>query len=404
MLGRVLRYGEKIFGLYRALGTLRDGRARPRIPAGRVAQCYLVLFLARLGSLNALEQRRASRVWRRFVGGGLPSADVMGDVVQSLPAGAVRDLLRRQHARLKRNKGFARVGGGLRYLVLDGHEGVASYRRQWQGALERVVHTAQGERTQCYFRYVMAYLTTGRERLLLDAEPQLPGEGEIACALRLLERVLQTLPRAFEAVCGDNLYMSPELWRLARRHGKHVVAVLKNEDRDLMVDARALFAQQAPVCYEEDGVHYACWDLEGFTTWPQCGEAVRVVRTVETRRVKRQRGGFEEEVAEWMWVTSLAAVQLATRALVRVGHGRWGIENHGFNELCTGWHADHGYRYHAHALLVCVLLLFLAYNLFHTFVTRNLKPEARVGRSVQYWADLIRAEFVRTFHSPARPP
>ena len=80
-----------------------------------------------------------------------------------------------------------------------------------------------------------------------------------------------------------------------------------------------------------------------------------------------------------------------------------GIENHGFNELCNQWHGVHGYKYHAHALLACTLLLFIAYNLFHAFLARNLKPQARKGRSAQYWGDLIAAEFAVTFHPYATP-
>jgi len=48
-------------------------------------------------------------------------------------------------------------------------------------------------------------------------------------------------------------------------------------------------------------------------------------------------------------------------------------------------------------------MLFIAYNLFHTFLERNLKPQAREGRSEKYGADLIAADFVATFHrSPPR--
>lgn len=127
---------------------------------------------------------------------------------------------------------------------------MSSYRRSWKHCLERVVHCAKGDRTQFYFRYVAAYLTNGRQYLLLDAEGQLPGEGEIACAIRLLTRILEQCPRAFDVVCGDNAYMDPKLWKLVRGHNKHLVAVLKNEDRDLLADARSLFAAMDPVSRE----------------------------------------------------------------------------------------------------------------------------------------------------------
>ena len=58
--------------------------------------------------------------------------------------------------------------------------------------------------------------------------------------------------------------------------------MLKDEQRDLLQDARALMAQLPPRTWDRQGVHYQCWDVEGFTTWPQCQGPVRVVRTLET--------------------------------------------------------------------------------------------------------------------------
>ena len=122
VLRRILAYGEKVFGLNSGLREVRDGRVKPRIPAGRVALAYLLVLLGRLGSLNALEQRQAPSAYAKWLGGPLPSADVMGTVAATLELEQIRELLRRQHAKLKRNKGFPRGRDGFRYLVLDGHE------------------------------------------------------------------------------------------------------------------------------------------------------------------------------------------------------------------------------------------------------------------------------------------
>lgn len=403
-MGRILKYGEKIFRVCSGLREVKDGRVKPRIPGGRVALAFLLLMLSGLGSLNALEQRKAPPPYAKWLGGALPSADLMGKVAATLDLQQLRELLRRQHGRLKRNKGFPRGLEGFRFLVLDGHEGVSSYKRTWKECLERIVHFAKGDKTQYYFRYVAAYLTNGRQFLMLDGERQLPGEGEIACAMRLLARVLECYPRAFDVVCGDNLYMNPDLWKLVRSHKKHLIAVLKNEDRDLLEDARSLFGEIAPEDLDDKKVRRQCWDLDGFTTWPQCGETVRVVRAVEKSAVKRQKDGeIEIRESEWFWVTSLPPQRASTRTIVRAGHGRWGIENQGFNELSNQWHGDHAYKYNAHALIACTLLLFIAYNLFHAFLERNLKPEARAGRSQKYWADLIAADFATAFHPRAAP-
>ena len=65
------------------------------------------MLLARLGSLNALEQLRHNRrMWTRILGRGqrLPSADTLARVQALYEPEDVRGLLHGQYASLKRNK------------------------------------------------------------------------------------------------------------------------------------------------------------------------------------------------------------------------------------------------------------------------------------------------------------
>ena len=55
-------------------------------------------------------------------------------------------------------------------------------------------------------------------RLLLDHEPQRPGEQEVETALRLLARVIPAYPRAFDVVlAGRALYAEAPLFQLFAR-------------------------------------------------------------------------------------------------------------------------------------------------------------------------------------------
>ena len=78
--------------------------------------------------------------------------------------------------------------------------------------------------------------------------------------------------------------------------------------------------------------------------------------------------------------------------MVRFGHQRWDIENHGFNELVNEWHADHVFKHDSSAIECFLLIAFLAYNIFHAFLALNLKPDFRKGRTQIFWARLIAAE------------
>jgi len=399
LLSRVFRYGEKMYKVRKSSEGIGDSRKSPRIPVGRVVLSYMLTFMARLGSLNMFQQYGVNQSWCSWLGGKLPSADTMGRVAACIRLDDLRCVLGRQHRKNKRNKVMSRSKEGFRFLVLDGHEGVSSYKRFWKGCLKRIVHFQKEDRTQYYWRYVAAYLTNGKSRFLLDAEPQRPGEGEIDCAIRLLNRLLEYHPCCFEVVCGDALYMNPDLWKLVRKHGKHIVAVLKDEKRDLVKDFRQLLQLSAPITFKDKTTTRTCWDIEKLETWPQFGEPVRVVGSMELTTSRSQASHRQHKrTSQWLWATSLPQQLACTEAIVRIGHRRWHIENYGFNELCNQWHADHACKYDSNALMACLLLLFFVYNLFHTFVTRNLKPAVRKHRSEQYWADLISAEFRVAFH------
>lgn len=366
----------------------------------RVVTGLFFVLCVRLGSLNGIEQalgKGAGRTrWHTWMGGDLPSADRLGEVAALLEADDLRAVLYDHHTQRKRKKTLRPLPGGLRVLILDGHEMGASYLRCCKTCLSREVKHDDETRTQYYHRYVMAYLLCEGGRVLLDLELQQKGEGEIAAATRLVERLLRNCPRAFNVVAGDALYLDPALCRFILAQGKDFIAVLKNESRDLIKDLRGLldFDRSKPVTFKYNGKQCRCHDIEGFTSWTQLGHEVRVVRSEETSTVRRQRTKEEESITtEWLWATSLSKEQADTRMIVRIGHGRWEIENQGFNELVNFWHADHIYHHDPNAITAILLLLFLAYNLFHVWVGRALKPQLRDQHTALHFAKQITAEF-----------
>lgn len=378
MLRRIFTYANKLFGLPDHLKRMRDARDKPQIATGIVAQSVMAMVLARLGSFNALEQTGPSRNWKKLLGAALPSADTMGRVCQAMELEPIRQMQHDLYARLKRIKALNPPGHGLMLAVLDGHETHATRKRCCDGCLQRTIHTKKGDRTEYYHRLVHMNLVAEGFCFQLDAEPIRPGEDEVAAALRLFDRVMAAYPRAFDVVAGDGLYARGDFFNHVRAKGKHVLAVLKDENRELMKDAQGLWEQMPPLVRDIGRVHYEVWDLEGFGTWPQCEHPVRVVRSLETRKVKQQlTQKVEEQTAQWVWVSTLPAASAPTMALVKLGHGRWSIENQSFNEMVSRWHADHVYRHEGHAMLVLWLLLSVAMNLFTAFYQRNLKPAVR---------------------------
>ena len=399
-------YAEKALRWEDLLDAVRDSRRKPQIATRIILRAGVVMFLGRLGSLNALEQTKPSRFWRRWLGGKLPSADTIGRVCGLVEVDDLRAVLHQEYARLKRMKALDPPSHGLMVAVVDGHEFTASYRRCCSGCLQRVVHAKDGDRIQYYHRYVALRLVGRVLSFMLDVEPMAPGEDELAAARRLVERALAMYPRAFDVVAGDGLYANTEWFQFLQSRGLYALAVLKENRPKLLDDARTLFGFRSGVDRSEGGVQRQCWDSEDFTSWPEMAERVRAVRSRETRTVRRQRDDqVETRTADWFWVTTLPMVYVPTAAVVTMGHDRWSIENQGFNELANGWHADHVYKHGPTAILVFVLLALLCLNVFVAFYYRNLKPAVRRTASTLHVAYLILAElYAEIANGPARAP
>jgi hypothetical protein len=406
MLRRILAWAKKLVGWEGGLDGVTDRRRRPQIPTRRILRALVGMFLCRLGSLNALSQTRRSAFWPAWLGGALPSADSCGRVAALVEPAGVREVGREVYSRLKRAKALPPPAHGLIVAVLDGHESHASFARHCGGCLQRTIHTAQGDRLQYYHRLVALQLVGPDWSLMLDGEPMRPGEDEVAAAIRLLERVLDIYPRAFDVVGGDGLYAQAPFFNFVRSRGKDVIAVLKDEQRDLLKDARALVATMPATPGHWRGRTCQWWDIDGFTSWPQVNGPVRVVRSLETRTVRRQRDGRPETVtSDWFWVTTLTPARASTAAAVTLGHGRWTVENQGFNEMVSRWHADHVYKHDPTAILVCWLLAMICLNVFLAFWRRNLKPAARAAASMLHVARRMASDVLAAIDAgPARVP
>ena len=375
-----------------------------------MAKASLVLFWARLGSLNALEMAGASRFWKHWLGHPMPSAETMGTVHSKMDADTLREAIYQVYGCLKRNKALP-DNRGISLAIVDGHESHASYLRHCSGCLERTIHTEHGDRIQYYHRQVTLLLVTGAPsgrqplRMPLDHEPQLPGEDEVATATRLLKRVLARYPRAFDLVLADALYDRADFFNFLLEHRKHLLVVLKDERRNLYQDVAGLFDSVPPIQGTFRSRDCRWWDFPDLLSWPEVKAPIRVIRSLETYSVRRQLDKKDEpQTSDWVWVTTLPATQIPVERAVGFGHQRWDIENHGFNELVNGWHADHVLKHDPAAIESFLLMAFLALILFHAFLYLNVKPQLREGKSKEFWARRMAAEIYQDLPAAAMSP
>jgi hypothetical protein len=379
---RFCAYVEKVFGLSDHLGRLTDSRKRPQIPTAAAFACGLTLFATRRGSLHALEEDlRVPGRLQGLVGQQPPSVDSVGRIYARMDSQPLRQILSDSAHQLKRNKALTPTEGYYAAAV-DGHEFFASRKRCCAQCQTRTL-TVDGEPvTEYYHQGVVCQLIGQELALVLDVELLLPGEGEETAAKRLLERVFLHYPRFFDIVVGDALYFDAPFINFCLDHHKHVIVTAKGENRLLLQDAAGLFAHQEPGHFvaEEGRRAVDFWDEEDFTSCAGVKQPLRVVSTVERlRRRERIAGQWQEtdQTVRWSWATTLRKTQVSARGLWSFGHGRWGVENNGFNVLSAHWGLDHCFKHAPAAIVNFLLTSFLVYGLLQSFYQRNLKSTAR---------------------------
>jgi len=63
-----------------------------------------------------------------------------------------------------------------------------------------------------------------------------------------------------------------------------------------------------------------------------------------------------------------------------------------------------GFQHDPGAIECFLLVAFLAYNIFHAFLARNVKPAARQSKTQIFWAKLIAAELYGDLTPAGMPP
>jgi Transposase DDE domain len=380
ILRRILRYAEKVLNLPDILAEIQDRRSFPQIATSTVVANSITMFLARIGSLNGLEQISKNSKKHGYFGSSAPSADSMGRICASVVSDSLRDAIHSAYSSLKRTKALPAPSHGLIALVLDGHESHASKKRTCVSCLKR--NLADGSE-QFYHRNVTAQLVFRDFAILIDAETHNPGENELTAAARLYARVVANYPRAFDVVLADALYCNEPFFSQVLDSGKDAIVVLKDERRLVYQEAlERLSSIPSELLLETKQVERHCKEVHGL----HVDGIERSLRVVES-----EERSVTGTTSRWLWITTLATIRADLKSVVTLGHARWTIENSAFNELSNRWSSDHIYKHDPDAILNFWLICMLAQMIFLSFFWRNLKASLRQKFSMQHIARQIQA-------------
>src|SRR6266513_5943347 len=163
--------------------------------------------------------------------------------------------------------------------------------------MEREVqHKVSGEmRTdiQYYHRIGVVAVVSTPFPIPLGLRFQKNGEGEVACALALLQDLDRQLGRRFlDVLVGDALYLQSPFVKEVERLGLVWAFTLKENQPDLLREAERLTQQSPAGVHAELGQEIRYWHLPD-GDWPVADRQVRVVKTL---RIEHQRRVTVSEV------------------------------------------------------------------------------------------------------------
>lgn len=382
-LDRFVAYAEKQFQLPLLGGCFASARCDPKIPSRAVGLSLLLGEVAHIPSLSQLGEETKLPQWQRWVGYHDPiSHDTFGYASDRMDPEQLRRAGVFINKKLKRGKAFEESKmHGLLVVSLDANEQFCSDHRCCEECLSREVvckdaHGNEVKKTQYYHKQIYAQLSGPRLSVILDVEPMRPGEEECAGALRLLHRMRQKYgPRFFDLVVVDAWYTNgPFLKTVVEELGWPVVAVLKQERRDIYQEALAL-TQGKPTQVVERGQGPSqrgveIGDLPALRFSDTYTDPVRVIRVRERWQERTQQGKewkTLEQEQTWIGVVAGQLDGYDGAAIRDFGHLRWNIENNAFCELTQHWHLTHVAHHKPVAVLALLWIKIIAFTLFHAF-------------------------------------
>lgn len=425
-LRRVIAYGRKVYHLRERLQGACDARNSPKTSAGLVSAAVFFCGLLRVRSFNALEPKLREKNFLRLVGApaqrqSLCSADTLSRALRVACIESVREISTGMLAKAERNKVF-REGwlGALRFVAVDGWEPICSYRRHCKQCLVRQVEIKRRDGSvekvpQYYHRYVVAMMIDERLDLVLDFEPLLPGdlrpdggteddedEGELTAAKRLLRRVKMTYPW-LDVVVADGLYPNGPFLTLVTELRMGAVIIMRKENNEPLREALAIWEEkpaQQVVTDESAGERIELWDCPAIETLESYQGPIRVVRG----RVTSLRCP-QEPARTWCLAVIGKATKLSVRQALRVGRGRWHIENTGFNQWTRHWRFCHVFVHDGNGIQALYWSFFASYNLLTLFLYLQLRSYGRdrgrdVTRTISRLVDEMNDDLARLVCSP----
>ena len=384
-------YLDKVFGFSTLVSALPEGRQFPQHSWKKVFDAVFLGAAMQIPSLLQIEAECHHGALAQRI--GPISDDTLGYSLERQSPEPVFALSCAIARRLKRN-GVLRSdwSRGLVVGAVDGIEICSSFARCCDACMEREVqHKVNGEmqtEIQYYHRIVVVVLVSPEFPIPLGVRFQKNGEGEIACALALLQDLVGQLGRRFlDVLVGDALYLQAPFVQEVERLGLVWAFTLKENQPELLREAERLTQESPTGVQEEPDREIRYWHLPE-VDWPVADRQIRVVKTVrieQQRRVTvrgkdaaRMKGKTEmSQPSTNFYATNFELGSISPLFLHQLSRSRWRIDTEVFQTITTDCHLKHPAVHQTTALVVLTMIRFLAYTLSLVFYYRQVRSHAR---------------------------
>jgi hypothetical protein len=384
-------YLDKVFSFSDLVSALPEGRQFPQHPWKKVFAAVFLGAAMQIPSLLQIEAEcHAGALAKRI---GPISDDTLGYALERQSPEPVFALSCAIARRLKRN-GVLRSAWsrGLVVGAIDGIEICSSFARCCHACMEREVqHKVNGEMQtaiQYYHRIVAITLVSTPFPIPLGVRFQQNGEGEVACALALLQDLVNRLGRRYlDVLVGDALYLQAPFVKAVERLGLVWGFTLKENQPELLREAEH-FTQGSPTgVHAEPGREIRYWHLPE-VDWPVAERRVRVVKTVRIEPQRRVTVGEKDgqrtksktavrQESTNFYATNFELGSISPLFIHQFSRSRWRIDTEVFQTLTTDCHLKHPAVHQTTALVVLTMIRFLAYTLSMVFYQRQVRSHAR---------------------------
>src|SRR5467141_394971 len=404
---RLEAYLDKVFGFSALVDALPEGRESPQHPWKKVFDAVFLGAAMQIPSLLQIEAECCDGALAKRI--GPISDDTIGYALQRQSPEPVFALSCEIARRLKRN-GVLRSdwSRGLVVAAVDGIEICSSFVRCCDACMEREIqHKVNGEMQtdiQYYHRIVVVAVVSTTFPIPLGLRFQKDGEGEVSCALALLQDLVGQLGRRFlDVLVGDALYLQAPFVKEVERLGLVWAFHLEENPPQLLREAERLTQQSSAGVHAELGQEIRYWHLPD-VDWPVADRQVRIVKTV---RIEHQHRVTVSEVDAHRIKSKTAVTQQSTNFyatnfelgsisplfLQQFSRSRWRIDTEVFQTLTTDCHLKPPAVHQTTALVVLTMIRFLAYTLSLVFYQRQVRSHARgkcetfheLAKRLAYW-------------------